>query len=89
LPVGVVTLKFEIIHLHCSYNCRGTHITGTPTLYIDLINNATMLGVTLTTLKVGAVGGNTCTQQVVKNMMDKLNIRRVSVSLTQYICMVW
>jgi hypothetical protein len=66
--------------LHCSYNCRGTHITGSPAVYIDLIASAAELGVTLTTLKVAATGGNVCSQQTAKDMMEKLNIRRVNVS---------
>jgi hypothetical protein len=49
-------------------------------VYIDLILNAKKLGVTLTTLKVGAVGGAPSTQQMVHDMMDTLNIKRVCVS---------
>jgi len=49
-------------------------------VYIDLIASATKLSVTLTTLKMAAVAGNICTQQTVKDMREKLNIRRVIVS---------
>jgi acyl-CoA synthetase (AMP-forming)/AMP-acid ligase II len=63
-----------------SYNCRCTNITATPSLYIDLIANAKRLSVNLTTLKVAAVGGAPCKQETIHDMMDILNIRRVSVS---------
>jgi hypothetical protein len=36
--------------------------------------------VTLATLEVASIGGNACSQQIIKDMKDKLNIRRVSVS---------
>jgi hypothetical protein len=49
-------------------------------VYIDLIVNAKKLGVNLTTLKVGAVGGAPCKQETIHDMMDVLNIRRVCVS---------
>lgn len=56
---------------------RCTNIIATPSVYIDLIINAKKLGVTLTTLKVGAVGGAPSTQWMIHDMMDTLNIRRV------------
>jgi len=49
-------------------------------VYIDLIASATKLGVTLTTLKMAAIGGNVCSQQTVKDMREKLNIKRIIVS---------
>ena len=49
-------------------------------MYIDLIASATKLGVTLTTLKMAAIGGNVCNQQTAKDMREKLNIRRIIVS---------
>jgi hypothetical protein len=66
--------------LDSSYNCRCTNIIGTPSVYVDLIINAKKLSVTLTTLKVGSVGGAPCTQQMIQDMMDTLNIRRICVS---------
>ena len=76
-------------YLHCSYNCRGTVISGSPAVYIDLITNATKLGVNLTTLKVAGIGGNICSQQTAKDMREKLKIRRIIVSQRQFICKVW
>jgi hypothetical protein len=55
-------------------------------VYIDLIATATKLGVTLTTLKMAAIGGNVCSQQIAKDMREKLNIRRIIVS-QKAICM--
>lgn len=49
-------------------------------MYIDLIASATKLGVPLTTLKMATIGGNVCSQQTVKDVMEKLNVRRVIVS---------
>jgi hypothetical protein len=49
-------------------------------VYIDLIASATKLGVTITTLKVAAIGGNVCSQQTAEDMREKLNIGRVIVS---------
>jgi hypothetical protein len=42
--------------------------------------SAAQLGVTITTLKVAAVGGNACSKQTAKDMREKLNITRVNVS---------
>jgi hypothetical protein len=49
-------------------------------VYIDLIASATKLGVTPTTLKIAATGGNVCSQQTAKDMREKLNIGRIIVS---------
>lgn len=66
--------------LHCYYFCRCTNIIGSPSLYVDLIANAKKLDITLTTLRVGSVGGSLCTKEIVQGMLDTLNIKRVCVS---------
>jgi hypothetical protein len=62
-------------------------------VYIELIVSATKLGVTLTTLKMGAIGGNVCSQQIAKDLREKLNIRRIIVSqkaiYVQGLAIIW
>ena len=58
---------------------KCTSIYGTPTMFIDMLNCKSFEKYNLSTLRTGVMAGSQCPEEIMKQVMEKMNCHEISI----------
>ncbi|XP_037348458.1 medium-chain acyl-CoA ligase ACSF2, mitochondrial isoform X2 [Talpa occidentalis] len=59
---------------------RGSHLYGTPTMYLDILNQPDFSSYDISTMCGGVIGGSSVPPQLIRAMSNKLNMKELVVA---------
>ncbi|USG63450.1 AMP-binding protein [Brevibacillus ruminantium] len=80
--VPVISFDPEIV-LDAVEAERCTALYGVPTMFIAELNHASFAGRDLTSLRTGIMAGSPCPIEVMKNVVEKMGIRQITIAYGQ------
>ncbi|MCR8995390.1 AMP-binding protein [Brevibacillus laterosporus] len=80
--VPIITFQPKVV-LEVVSKTRCTALYGVPTMFIAELNEPTFAQYDLSSLRTGIMAGSPCPEEVMKNVVDKMGIRDITIAYGQ------
>ena len=69
------------------FSNRCTSLYGVPTMFIDMLNHPNFSSFDLSSLYTGIMAGSPCPVETMRQVLDKMHMDEVTVSVNFFFCM--